>query len=160
MSDRDLETQSYDGNPLLNWTEHAGRLSTAKNVVIIQISKIMPLSLKNKLLRLTGLKIGEETAIGLSVQFDIFFPEKIALGQSTVIGYGTTVLAHETTTDEFRTGETVIGDNVLVGANSTILAGVTIEDDATVAAGSVVTKDVEENSFVAGVPARPVDKTG
>ena len=47
-----------------------------------------------------------------------------------------------------------IGNNVWIGAHSTILAGVTIGDNAVVAAGAVVTKDVPANSVVGGVPAK------
>lgn len=42
-----------------------------------------------------------------------------------------------------------------VGAGSTILPGVTIHEDALVAAGSVVTKDVQARTIVMGCPARP-----
>lgn len=52
----------------------------------------------------------------------------------------------------------VLGKNVWVGSNSTILAGVRIGDNAVVAAGSVVTRDVEPNSVVGGVPARLIKK--
>ena len=45
-------------------------------------------------------------------------------------------------------------DNVFVGTNTTIVNGVRIGPNAVVAAGSVVTKDVPENSVVGGVPAR------
>lgn len=48
----------------------------------------------------------------------------------------------------------VIGDNVWLGSNVTILPGVTIGDNAVVAAGAVVTKDVPANTVVAGVPAK------
>ncbi|WP_343212822.1 DapH/DapD/GlmU-related protein [Arthrobacter sp. Br18] len=50
----------------------------------------------------------------------------------------------------------VIGRNVWLGANVTVLPGVTIGDDAVVAAASVVTKDVPEKSVVVGSPARLV----
>jgi maltose O-acetyltransferase len=50
----------------------------------------------------------------------------------------------------------VIGQNVWLGANSVIVAGVTIEDGAIVAAGSVVTKDVLAYTIVGGVPAKPI----
>lgn len=47
-----------------------------------------------------------------------------------------------------------IGRNVWIGANATVLPGVTIGDNAVIAAGAVVTKDVPENTVVGGVPAR------
>ena len=50
----------------------------------------------------------------------------------------------------------VIGRNVWIGSNATVLPGVTIGDDAVVAAASVVTKDVPEKSVVVGSPARVV----
>ena len=48
----------------------------------------------------------------------------------------------------------VLGRNVWVGSNATILQGVTIGDNAVVAAGAVVTKDVAANTVVGGVPAK------
>jgi acetyltransferase-like isoleucine patch superfamily enzyme len=50
----------------------------------------------------------------------------------------------------------VIARNVWIGSNATLLPGVTIGDDAVVAAASVVTKDVPEKSIVVGPPARVV----
>ena len=47
-----------------------------------------------------------------------------------------------------------IGKRAWVGAGATILPGVTIGDNAVVGAGSVVTKDVEPNTMVAGNPAK------
>lgn len=49
-----------------------------------------------------------------------------------------------------------LGKNVWVGSNSTILRGVTVGDNAIIAAGSVVTKDVAANTVVGGVPARHI----
>lgn len=50
----------------------------------------------------------------------------------------------------------VLGKNVWVGSNATILQGVTIGDNAVVAAGAVVTKDVSANTIVGGVPAKVI----
>ena len=50
----------------------------------------------------------------------------------------------------------VLGKNVWVGSNATILPGVTIGDNAVVAAGAVVTKDVAANTVVGGVPAKAI----
>lgn len=48
----------------------------------------------------------------------------------------------------------VIEDDVWIGANSVIMPGVVLGKGCVVGAGSVVTKDVEAMSIVAGVPAR------
>lgn len=53
-------------------------------------------------------------------------------------------------------GPIVIGDDVWLGYNSMILSGVTIGQGAVVAAGSVVTKNVEPYSIVGGNPARVI----
>lgn len=49
-----------------------------------------------------------------------------------------------------------IGKNVWIGAHATVLQGVTIGDDAIVAAGAVVTKDVTAGVIVGGVPAKVI----
>ena len=48
----------------------------------------------------------------------------------------------------------VIRRNVWIGAGATILPGVTVGENAVVAAGAVVTKNVPDNTVVGGVPAR------
>ena len=53
-------------------------------------------------------------------------------------------------------GPVRLGDRVWVGTRAVVLKGVTIGDDAVVAAGAVVTRDVPAGSVVAGVPARVV----
>ena len=52
----------------------------------------------------------------------------------------------------------VLGKNVWVSSNATILQGVTIGENAVVAAGAVVTRDVPANTIVGGVPARFIRK--
>jgi len=47
-----------------------------------------------------------------------------------------------------------IGNDVWIGSNVTVTPGVTIGDGAIIGAGAVVTKDVDKNTIVAGVPAR------
>lgn len=47
-----------------------------------------------------------------------------------------------------------IGKRVWIGANATVIPGVTIGDDAVVAAGAVVNKDVPPRAIVGGVPAK------
>jgi len=47
-----------------------------------------------------------------------------------------------------------IKKNDWIGANATILQGVTIGENAIVEAGSVVSKDVPDNTIVGGIPAK------
>lgn len=49
-----------------------------------------------------------------------------------------------------------IGSDVWLGGNVVVLPGVTIGNNVVVAAGAVVTKDVPDNTLVAGVPAKPI----
>lgn len=131
-----------------------------KNFIFIQIARYCPsLSLKNWIYRkILRMKIGKDAAFGLMVMVDVFFPERISVGENTVIGYNTTILAHEYLIKEYRLGDVSIGSHVLIGANTTILPGVTIGDHAVVAAGSVVHKNVEPGTFVGGNPLRVLTK--
>jgi acetyltransferase-like isoleucine patch superfamily enzyme len=59
---------------------------------------------------------------------------------------------------KLKTAPVKIGDNVWIGMNAIILKGVTIGENSVVAAGSVVTKNVEPNTVVAGNPAVAVKR--
>jgi acetyltransferase-like isoleucine patch superfamily enzyme len=61
--------------------------------------------------------------------------------------------------DQGRTfGHVTVEDNVWIGAGAIILPNVRIKTGAIVAAGAVVTRTVEENTIVGGVPARLLRK--
>lgn len=60
--------------------------------------------------------------------------------------------------EEYR--PVVIGDDVWIGGRVTILPGVTIGGGSVIAAGAVVTGDVEPYSIVGGVPAKLLKKRG
>ncbi|MGG5252025.1 acyltransferase [Neobacillus sp. SM06] len=129
-----------------------------KNFIVIELARYTPfLGMKNWLYRtFLRMEVGEQTSFALMVMLDIMFPEKISVGRNTVIGYNTTILAHEYLIREYRLGEIVIGDEVMIGANSTILPGVTIGDGAVVSAGTLVHKDVPPGAFVGGNPMRVI----
>ncbi|EJQ16303.1 acetyltransferase [Bacillus cereus] len=127
-----------------------------KNFIIIQIARYTPfLSVKNWLYRtFLRMEVGKKTSFALMVMPDIMFPEKITVGDNSIIGYNTTLLAHEYLIREYRLGEIIIGNEVMIGANTTILPGVTIGDGAIVSAGTLVHKDVPDGAFVGGNPMR------
>lgn len=52
--------------------------------------------------------------------------------------------------------KTVIGSDVWIGARSTIMTGVTIGDGVIIAAGSVVTKDLDSFGIYGGIPAKKI----
>ncbi|RST77569.1 acyltransferase [Siminovitchia acidinfaciens] len=127
-----------------------------RNFIVIQAARYTPfLAMKNWMYRsFLKMSVGEKTCFALMVMPDIMFPEKISVGNNTIIGYNTTILAHEYLIEEYRLGPVEIGDNVLIGANTTILPGVEIGSEAIVSAGTLVHKDVPAGSFVGGNPMK------
>ncbi|MGK9266975.1 heptaprenylglyceryl phosphate O-acetyltransferase [Bacillus inaquosorum] len=127
-----------------------------KNFIVIQMARYTPfIGMKNWLYRtFLRMKVGKQTSFALMVMPDIMFPEKISVGTNTIIGYNTTILAHEYLIHEYRIGKVLIGNEVMIGANTTILPGVEIGDGAVVSAGTLVHKDVPAGAFVGGNPMR------
>lgn len=127
-----------------------------KTFIIIQLARYTPfLNVKNWMYRtFLRMEVGEKTAFALMAMPDTMFPEKIRVGRNTIIGYNTTILAHEYLVTEYRLGDVIIGDEVMIGANTTILPGVLIGDGAVVSAGTLVHKDVPAGAFVGGNPMR------
>lgn len=82
-----------------------------------------------------------------------------AVSTSPVFNKGRNVLGVNFGNIEFSPYKTTtIGNDVWVGNRAMILQGVTIGDGAVVGAGSVVTKDVEPYTIVAGNPAKVIRK--
>lgn len=83
----------------------------------------------------------------------------IRIGDGALIGHNVVLatLNHDIDPENRGTmhpASIVIGKNVWVGSNATILPGINIGDGAIIAAGAVVTKDVDENTIVGGIPAK------
>ncbi|MDQ0736385.1 DapH/DapD/GlmU-related protein [Arthrobacter agilis] len=85
----------------------------------------------------------------------------VVIGDDTLIGHNTVLatLNHDLSPSrraDMHPAPITIGRNVWIGSNATILPGVTIGDNAVVAAAAVVTKDVPADAVVVGSPARVV----
>ncbi len=105
-----------------------------------------------------GMKVGKNF-FGQNSIYDKNYPWLINIGNNVTITHST-ILTHDesmkTKMNYTKLGVVVIGDNVFVGFNSTILPGVHIGENAIIAAGSLVTHDVDKNTVVAGVPAKQI----
>lgn len=83
----------------------------------------------------------------------------IEIGDDCLIGQQVVIATLNHDLDPKRRGDMLpkpvkIGKNVWVGAHATILPGVAVGDNAVIAAGAVVTKDVPAFAVVGGVPAK------
>ena len=129
--------------------------------------------------QITGSEIDE--TLRIFTPFHINYGKKTTFGRDCFVNFGCTFLALGGITIEddvfigpqcvlateyhpenpenrhsLLTKPIVVKRNAWLGANVTVLAGVTIGENAIVAAGSVVTKDVPDNMVVAGSPARVI----
>jgi acetyltransferase-like isoleucine patch superfamily enzyme len=142
-------------NSLVYWHRTVSPLKVLRNGALILLARHSPsLAFKRWLYRIMGMKVARDVSFAWQVTPDLFFPELIRVGENSIIGYNTTILAHEYLLHEWRTGPVVIGANVTIGANCTILPGVLIGDGATISALSLVNKDVPPGAKVGGVPIR------
>ncbi|MGP1515812.1 MAG: sugar O-acetyltransferase [Bacteroidales bacterium] len=88
---------------------------------------------------------------------EVYIGDNVLIGPNTLI----TTVGHPITPKGRREHISLakpvhIGNDVWIGGNCTILPGVKIGNNVVVAAGAVVTKDIPDNSLVAGVPARVI----
>lgn len=90
----------------------------------------------------------------VSVYDGVTLEENVFVGPSAVFTNVINPRASIEKKAEFR--NTLVKEGATIGANATIVCGVTVGKYAMVAAGSVVTRDVEDYSLVAGVPARKI----
>jgi len=132
------------------------------------------------LLCLMGSKIGSK--VGLYRGFEVRRPRQLQIGNSTIIGHGALLdarmgltignnvnlsnevmiwtLHHDYNSPDFaQVGkQVVIEDYAWICSRAIILPGVTIGKGAVVAAGAVVSRDVEPYTVVGGVPAKAIAK--
>ncbi len=108
--------------------------------------------------RRRGVCIGPSTRINRSCTLDV--RGGLSIGANVSVSPEVMILtaSHDMHHSDFTLIDhpVVVEDYVWIGSRATIMPGVRIGRGAVVAAGSVVTRDVEPLTVVAGVPARPV----
>ncbi|ACH38086.1 acyltransferase, left-handed parallel beta-helix (hexapeptide repeat) family [Citrifermentans bemidjiense Bem] len=132
-----------------------------------------------KFINLYGCSIGDHTKIGPFVEIQknaeigknckisshSFICDGVVIEDNVFVGHNVTFINDLYPRATTSSGElqveadwacirTTIKRNASIGSSSTILCGVTVGEHAIVGAGSVVTKDVQPYSIVAGNPAR------
>ena len=98
-----------------------------------------------------GAVIGKKTMIDMNVVVG----GRAIVGNNCHIGAGT-VLAG--VIEPPSADPVIVEDDVLIGANAVVLEGVKVGKGSVVAAGSVVVKDVDQYTVVAGIPAKMIKK--
>lgn len=110
-----------------------------------------------------GMHLGKNVMICPGVKFDPPHSFLTSIGDNCTIAPDVRFLNHDAalfgTAGFARIGKITIKENCFVGAGSLLLPGITIGQNAIVGAFSVVAKNVEPDTIVAGNPAKPMNKT-
>ncbi len=103
-----------------------------------------------------NVKIGNGVKIqnNVSVYEGVELEDCVFCGPSMVFTNDTTPRARHSKNHKYK--KTLVKHDATLGANCTIVCGHTIGEYATIAAGAVVTKDVEPHALMVGVPARRI----
>jgi acetyltransferase-like isoleucine patch superfamily enzyme len=109
-------------------------------------------------MRRNGLRIGHHSRINRDCCLDA--RDGLWIGDNVSISPWVAILTGEHDADDpafrYRSKPVRIEDHAWIGTRAMILPGVTVGRGAVVAAGAIVTKDVEPLTIVAGNPARPI----
>jgi serine O-acetyltransferase len=110
---------------------------------------------------LTGIEIHPGAQIGRRLFID--HGMGVVIGETAIVGDDVTLYQGVTlggTGKESAKRHPTIGNSVVIGAGAKVLGNILVGDNSRVGAGSVVLRDVPENSTVVGVPAHIVFRNG
>lgn len=121
------------------------------------------------LLNPQNLSIGNNVSIHPMCYFECGPKGSICIGNNVSIAHAVTILSVSHNYNDLeipikdqgiRQGKVIIDDNVWIGAKSTILIDKHIETGAVIGANSVVTRAVNKNEVVVGIPNKVIKKRG
>lgn len=133
-----------------------GEIIAGKNLSLRSVS--IPIELyANKGARIIlGNNVRINNGVIISAQLGIYIGNNTLIADQAIV-YDTDW--HGIDGQETKISPVTIGNNVWIGTRAVILKGVKIGDNSIIGAGSVVTKNVPENSLFAGNPARYIRHT-
>ena len=129
-----------------------------RKLLIPWIQFVPSWKLRTRLWRLCGANLDSTVWIARNVALDEETLELITIEEGVRISYGTMLITHSGL--DKKVGTIHIGRQAWIGAGCIILPGVTIGPYAAVGAGSVVHKNVDEDTTVFGVPAKAIKQSG
>lgn len=134
------------------------RTAIARRFLGLQIDRRAILYQWRDLRGAEGIEIGPETVIGHWATLDGRRGLRIGRGVNLSSEAALWTLQHDPDDRGFgvRGGPIVVEDHAWISFRATVLPGVTIGRGAVVAAGAVVTKDVEDYAIVGGIPAKRI----
>lgn len=125
----------------------------------------IPASLRVALQRARGVNIGRNVFLGPGCWLDNTRPDLLTLEDDVSLAGRVTILTHSDPTEPLRKilgpearvfAPVIIRRGAWVTVNCTILPGVEIGENAIIAAGSVVNKNIPANVIAGGIPARVI----
>jgi len=136
-----------------------------RNYLLFLLAYIAPSNkVRVALNRWKGVNIANRAYIGMMVFIDNMYPEYIYIEEEASVNAGSMLIAHFNPTVRFkrvlqaRVEPIVIKKGAIIAIRSIIMPGITVGENAIVAAASVVCEDVEEKTLVRGNPAKKVGK--
>lgn len=142
----------HTGNGMLEAGLVASRWKVALRHVLIKVlGKLPGTRFKSRLFaRLFGIRMGRDVGLACGVLLDPYDPSLITFGDNVIVGYETRIFVHVFTLDRQRLRPVTIGSNVMIGAFCVIAPGVTIGDGASIAPGTIVSRDVPPGAIAMG----------
>jgi maltose O-acetyltransferase len=112
------------------------------------------------------IEIGQNSYLGEHSTIQAVQGFKVKIGKNCQISHNVRIYTETDISDQdfsldvrlTKKANVLIGDYVWIGANVLIVPGVIVGDNSIIGANSVVTKNIEKNSIVGGVPARVITK--